>query len=89
MAETWRDWRLVWYSTAHYKRRPSEKPPKTAELSGDHAWASTYADDGRTVTAMWMRYRLPTRETLAREAQARREREAARSSTTTAGSARL
>lgn len=79
MTERWRDWRLVWHH-ADLKRRPPEKPPASAELSGDGAWATAYAerDGGQIVAAMWMRYRMPTRETLAREAEARRAREAAR-----------
>lgn len=79
MSEEWRDWRLVWYST-DLRSRPPQKPTQGAELSGDGAWATAYVErDGRpVVAAMWMRYRMPTRETLAREAEARRAREALR-----------
>jgi hypothetical protein len=75
MTSEWRDWRLIHYTT---EKRPPETPPKQAEVSSDGAWAQLLADDGRTVIAAWMRYRMPTRETLQRAAEARRAIEARR-----------
>jgi hypothetical protein len=49
-------WRLAWYAADVYaKEPPPATPPETAELSGDGAWASLYADDGRTLAASWIR----------------------------------
>lgn len=78
MTEEWRDWQLVWYA-ADLVQRPGERPPKDAEPSADGAWATGYVErDGRRlVAAMWMRYRMPTRGTLARATEARRVREIA------------
>lgn len=65
MTEEWRDWRLVWYD-ADLVKRPPDKPVAGAELSADGAWATGFVD-GR-VAAMWMRYRMPTRDALRRAA---------------------
>lgn len=67
MTDEWREWRLVWYAV-DLVRRPGDQPPDSAELSADGAWATGFVErDGAThVGAMWMRYRKPTSETLAR-----------------------
>lgn len=76
-AEEWRDWRLIWYSGDHFKRRPPENPIKGSEISSDGAWAIAYAQDGARI-ATWIRYRMPTRAALAQQSEDRKAREAAR-----------
>lgn len=78
MSDEFGPWKLQWYASNAWTSAPGDEPTKGYELSADRCWATIYATDGRTPTAIWMRPREVDREALRRHADERRAREADR-----------